>query len=235
MPPQMKNFPGPPVLLPPHRKLVLASASPRRAELLREAGYRFKIVCSPQAELCRKPGTIPVEIWPACVALAKAMAVKPLVRPADIILAADTIVVVDGYILNKAHHRGHARKMLTLLSGRSHRVITGVAILTASRQRFACSVSECRMIPLTPHWLENYLDSGLWRGRAGAYGIQDPAVSADCTVKLISGEWSNVVGLPMELLHQELKAALNAESCALPDVMRPTHQQRSAAPMRVRK
>src|SRR4051812_16838916 len=106
------------------QKLILASASPRRAELLHEAGIEFSVIASESREPSRKPAGIPVELWPACLAYMKAAAVRrQIARGAvlkdAIILGADTIVV-DGMppherILNKAHHRGHARRMLRSL------------------------------------------------------------------------------------------------------------------------
>ncbi|NNM88050.1 MAG: septum formation protein Maf [Phycisphaerae bacterium] len=192
------------VALPPHATLVLASASPRRAELLRRAGYKFIIRPSRCRELCKKPSSIPVEVWPVCVAMAKALAVQQRRHGDEIILAADTIVVVDGRILNKAHHRGQARAMLSLLMGRTHRVMTGMVLLADGAERMACATTVCRMKKASSDWLEKYLDSGQWRGKAGAYGIQDPVVEGHRMVRVISGEWHNVMGLPLDLLRQEL-------------------------------
>lgn len=192
------------VRLPRGTTLVLASASPRRAELLRLAGYEFTVRRGRHRELCKKPASIPVEVWPVCVAMAKALAAQPKRDRQEIILAADTIVVVGGRILNKPHHRGHAREMLALLGGRTHCVMTGLVLLAAGGQRLACATTVCRMKTLSRDWLENYMDSGDWRGKAGAYGIQDPAVEANRMVRVISGEWHNVMGLPLELLRREL-------------------------------
>ncbi len=192
------------VALSRHGTLVLASASPRRAELLRGAGFKFIVRPSRQRELCQKPPSIPVEVWPVCVAMAKALEVRQRSQGEEIILAADTIVVVDGRILNKAHHRGQARAMLSLLMGRTHRVMTGLVLLAGGAERMACATTVCRMKRASSDWLEKYLDSGQWRGKAGAYGIQDRVVEADRMVRVISGEWHNVMGLPLELLRQEL-------------------------------
>ncbi len=196
------------IRLPRSTTLVLASASPRRAELLRLAGYEFIVRPSRHRELCQKPGSIPIEVWPVCVAMAKALAVPRRRNRNEIILAADTIVVVNGSILNKAHHCGHAREMLSLLMGRTHQVMTGLVLLAPGAQRLACATTVCRMKRPSSDWLEKYLDSGQWRGKAGAYGIQDPAVEAHRMVQVISGEWHNVMGLPLELLRQELASLL---------------------------
>lgn len=188
-------------------RLILASASPRRAELLARAGYRFKTMPSPVEEPARRLRTIPLELWPTALAFLKAYAVQQqLGDPRATILGADTIVLLDGKVLGKPRDRRHARQMLRTLSGRRHQVITGLALLRGPVHRFSRAVSVCRIRTLTAGWLETYLDSGLWRGKAGAYGIQD---HDDPWVSLVRGEWSNVVGLPMELLAREL-AALNA-------------------------
>ncbi len=206
--------------LPRNITLVLASASPRRAELLEQAGYEFIVRPSRHRELCKKPQSIPVEVWPVCVAMAKALAVPQSRHRHEIILAADTIVVVDGCILNKAHHRGQARAMLSVLMGRTHRVMTGLVLLAAGTQRMACATTVCRMKKASSDWLEKYLDSGQWRGKAGAYGIQDPAVEAHRLVQVLSGEWHNVMGLPLELLRQELATLLaNRDECSVPSTI----------------
>ncbi len=179
--------------------LVLASASPRRAELLRRAGYTFLVMPSETPEPEQKPAVVPVEIWPAVLALIKARDVAAR-RPDAITLGADTIVEYRGNIINKPRDQVHAREILMALSDTTHRVITGIALLCGEHLRFASAISVCRMARLSADFLAEYLRSGQWRGRAGAYGIQD----LDTQVSLVSGEWSNVVGLPMELLRSEL-------------------------------
>ena len=186
-------------------RIILASASPRRAELLRAAGIEFTVQVSPHPEPARKPAGIPVKIWPMCLAYMKAAAVqRHLPRPSKgtVIVAADTIVVVGEKILNKARDRSHARQILTSLSGRIHRVITGICLMSAdgSRQRLASSQATCKLT-LTRRQLDAYLDTNLWKGKAGAYGIQD---DHDPFVTLLSGEFTTVVGLPMKLLRREL-------------------------------
>ncbi|HMD54857.1 MAG TPA: nucleoside triphosphate pyrophosphatase [Phycisphaerae bacterium] len=183
--------------------LILASGSPRRAELLRQAGYKFSIIKSHLPELSRRPQSVPIKIWPVCLALHKASAVASKLKHPAIVLGADTIVVLDDKIINKARNRAHAREILWSLSGKKHQVITGIALVKGDACRLAVATSICRMKKLSSHWLQMYLDSGLWKGKAGAYGIQD---YDDPMVELISGEWTNVVGLPMGLLGSELNA-----------------------------
>jgi len=183
---------------------ILASASPRRAELLQSAGYKFTVHVSPAREPAHKPANIPTDVWPAVLAAIKAQAVQQHLRTKKLIVAADTIVVCENRILNKAHNRAHAGRMLSSLFDKQHQVITGLAFLQQDRLRLARAVATCYIKRPTNAWLDAYLDSNLWRGKAGAYGIQDP--SAEKLVKLIAGEWSTVVGLPMQLLASELRS-----------------------------
>ncbi len=188
-------------------KLILASASPRRADLMREAGYKYKVQPSPIAEPEHRPRNIPIPLWPAALAYFKARAVaRQIDDPRAIVLGADTIVVLDGKILNKPRDRKHASQMLRQLSGRRHAVLTGLAVLRGESEICGTATSICKVCKLTQAQLGAYLDSGLWQGKAGAYGIQD---DHDPFVTLLSGEWSNVVGLPMNLLADLLAAVIS--------------------------
>jgi septum formation protein len=188
--------------------LVLASASARRAELLREACIHFEVVVSKQEEPEEKPAGIPVEVWPMCLAFMKARSVQEQIsgrrfeggRP--IVLGADTIVVDGHRILNKARDRSHARRMLKSLQGKTHRVITGIALVQGDHVRLSSAEAVCRVKRVSEKWLERYLDSGLWQGKAGAYGIQD--THHDPFITLVSGDFSTVVGLPIGLVQSEL-------------------------------
>ncbi len=202
----------------PH-PLILASASPRRAQLLREAGYTFTVQVSPAKEPALRPRDVPIAIWPATLAYIKAAAVQrhlqslPAPRNssnklAPIILGADTIVTLHNRVLNKPRNRAHARHMLIRLFDQTHQVITGIALLCGDHIRLATATSVCYATPPTAAWLENYLDSHLWRGKAGAYGIQDDAHSSDPFITLLAGEFTNVMGLPMSLLEHELQTFL---------------------------
>lgn len=184
-------------------ELVLASASPRRAQLLREAGYRFRVMKSHLPEPSRRPASVPIRAWPVCLALHKAQNVAAGMKAGSIVIGADTIVVHDGRIINKAANRGQAEKILRSLSGTTHEVITGLVVLRGNECWMESVVSVCRMKKLTDRQLRAYLDSNLWRGKAGAYGIQDSP--QDPFVQLIAGEHSNVMGLPMETLRRALQ------------------------------
>ena len=199
--------------------LILASASPRRAQLLREANIPYQVLVSRVREPEHKPKGIPIDLWPMGLACRKAASVRRQIEKQkgakakiknSVILAADTIVVDDSppvRILNKASDREHARRMLLSLQNKTHRVITGIALLKGERLRLASATATCRVKKFSKAFLEQYLDSGLWRGKAGAYGIQDPHNAAgDPFIELISGEFSTVVGLPMSLVQSELDA-----------------------------
>ncbi len=187
--------------------LILASASPRRAQLLTSINIHFEVVVSPAEEPEKKPAVIPTDFWPACLAFIKATAVREKLKTqhtkhkTSIILAADTIVVHNDRIINKARNRAHARHILASLSGKTHQVITGICILSKNHVRLSRAVATCKFKKLSPTRLTNYLDSNLWQGKAGAYGIQD---GHDPFVTLVSGELSTVMGLPLTLVQQEL-------------------------------
>jgi septum formation protein len=176
-------------------RLILASASPRRQALLREAGYEFLI--SPadidESALAARANLSPDDL-PVYLARAKADAVAAKF-PADVVLAADTIVALDMQVLGKPADADDARRILSLLSGTTHRVITGLSILhRASGTILSDSIaSTVQMRSLTPAQIEAYIATGQWQGKAGAYGIQD----SDPFVARIDGCLTNIVGLPM--------------------------------------
>jgi septum formation protein len=190
----------------PLPKLILASRSPRRRELLAEAGYAFEVV--PPAEtaecgLCS--GENPAQLV-ARLAYQKAADVARRLQSA-LILACDTIAECDGQILGKPEDEPHARQMLEMLSGREHRVFSGLCLwkLPDGEPEIRVAITRLRMDPLSRRQLEDYLAGGQWQGKAGAFGYQDRLG----WVHVIEGSESNVVGLPMELLG-EMIHALNA-------------------------
>ncbi len=177
-------------------RLVLASGSPRRADLLREAGYEFDVV-EPTIE---EPGEVLSHLAPRqqaeALAYFKARSVSDT-HPDGRVLGADTIVVVGGRVLGKPAGRDEAEEMLRTLSGTRHEVITGVALIGPDEVRLIASdVTHITMRRMSPEEIEAYLDSGEWIGKAGAYAIQE---TADRFVEVVEGSFSNVVGLPLEL------------------------------------
>ena len=184
-------------------RLILASASPRRRQLLREAGYDFEVHPADIDEDDYPPQTLPAEIAQRLAMLkAEAMVGK---FPAEVILAADTVVAFGDVPLGKPESEKEAMEMLQLLSGTTHIVVTGVTVLRPST-RFRIStrvMSAVRMRVWTQKELERYVASGDWQGKAGGYGIQDDR--SDPFVTRMAGSHTNIVGLPMEALAEALK------------------------------
>jgi septum formation protein len=182
-------------------KLILASASPRRRQLLAVAGYAFEVDPSDVDEPEPPDGTDPA-VYAALLAWKKAEAVARR-RGSGLILAADTTCAVDRHILNKPLDRADARRMIRLQEGRDTDVLTAICLFRADRWEWAGAVeiSVVRFRALGDDEREAYLDTGRWEGKAGAYGVQD----RDPFVSVTSGSFSNVVGLPMERLAELLQ------------------------------
>ena len=183
-------------------ELILASSSPRRQALLSEAGYVFRVVPPrPEAECGVCSGESPSELV-ARLAYQKAADVAGRVTQ-GVVVACDTVAVCRGQILGKPADERHARQMLELLSGREHRVVSGLCLwqMPGNRSRVEVALTTLRMDALTPHQIDEYLASGLWEGKAGAFGYQDRLG----WLRVIEGSETNVVGLPMELLQTMLE------------------------------
>ena len=179
-------------------RLILASASPRRAELLRAAGYNFEIVAADIDESVREAET------PAQYVRRLASEKSAAVATADsIILGADTAVVVDGAILGKPQDDRDAESMLRRLSGRWHEVITGVSARQADLEICRVETTCVEFAPLGDADVEWYVKSGEGRDKAGAYAIQG---LASRFIPRIEGSYSNVVGLPLAAVAELLKA-----------------------------
>jgi septum formation protein len=180
------------ILLP--MNLILASASPRRAELLRAAGITFEVIVADVDETPRADEQAAGYVQRLAVEKARAVMPRAAGRP---VLAADTVVVVDGAILGKPRDDDDARRMLRLLSGRMHTVLTGVAL--GEDVRVASTVVE--FVPLSTSEIDWYVASGEPGDKAGAYAIQG---LASRFVARIDGSYSNVVGLPVALVYEML-------------------------------
>ncbi len=183
--------------------LVLASSSPRRKELLKEAGIAFEPVDPPVAEPVHLGGEVSPARRAEALAYFKARAVADH-HPGSLVLGADTVVSVDGRLLGKPADADDARRMLRVLSGTRQAVITGVALLGAGRRSIASETTFVTMRDISEEELEDYIASGEWEGKAGAYAIQE---TADRFVTGLEGSFSNVVGLPMELVCRLLRLA----------------------------
>jgi len=172
-------------------QIVLASSSPRRQELLRQVGVSFVIDAPEVDEHVREP-LAPANLVEQ-LALRKARTVARR-HPGRIVLGADTIVVVDGEVLGKPADRADAVAMLERLSGRSHQVLTGVAVVQDGRELVEHEETVVRFAPLTREQVEWYVSTGEPMDKAGAYGIQGRAAAL---ISGISGDYYNVVGLPL--------------------------------------
>jgi len=178
--------------------LTLVSASPQRAQLLRDAGYRFEVVRPRLHEPEEKSRKITPAEHAQALAYFKARSVADQF-PERLLLGADTIVAVGEQTLGKPADRDEARRMLELITRTPHQVITGVALLAPRQDHrvIADEVTRVTMRPLVDEELERYLDGGGWVGKAGAYGL---GAGGDAFVERIDGSHSNVIGLPLELL-----------------------------------
>jgi septum formation protein len=190
-------------------KLILASASPRRRELLAQAGYHFDVQASTVTE-SRRPGEDAIR-FATRLAREKAEEVfarrQSIVEPA-IVMGADTVVVSDGEVLGKPADAADAERMLLLLAGRTHQVVTGVAIVwgtdTGRAVEVAAELTQVTMQTLSPEEVSRYVASGEPMDKAGAYAIQG---YAGRWIPRISGCYFNVVGLPLALVSSLLEAA----------------------------
>jgi septum formation protein len=182
--------------------LILASASPRRRELLTQAGYSFTVKPSSVAEV-RRPEEDAIRF---ATRLAREKAQDVFARhPSSIILGADTVVVCDGEVMGKPADAADAVRMLSLLSGRTHQVVTGVAVVWGDRAaEVAAEVTQVTMRTLSPREISDYVESGEPMDKAGAYAIQGYAAR---WIPRISGCYFNVVGLPLALVASLLEAA----------------------------
>jgi len=183
-------------------RLVLASGSARRRQLLAEAGLEFEVVVPAIPE----PENGPAKLSPArqaeALAYFKARAVAEE-HPDATVLGADTVVAGDHGVLGKPADAGEAQRMLGLLSGTRHQVITGVAVLGPQGERLIASDSTyVTMRRMGEEEIESYVVSGEWQGKAGAYAIQE---TADRFVEALEGSFTNVVGLPIELVLRMLQ------------------------------
>ncbi len=188
-------------------KLILASHSPRRRELLAGAGYEFEVIAPHDSAEC---GVCSSETPPELVARLAYQKAEDVAKRIDagLVLGADTVVECTGRILGKPEDIEHARQMLQLLRGRVHHVYSGVCLWQrpGDHTHVKVDVTRLRMDEVNDAQLEDYLDSLAWEGKAGAFGYQDRLG----WIHILEGSESNVVGLPMELLEQMLRELSSA-------------------------
>lgn len=179
--------------------LILASASPRRSELLRNAGIRFEI---DPAHVAEEPfsGDTPVA-YAQGLARDKALAVLAR-RPEAVVLGADTVVVVDEHLLEKPRDAADAARMLRLLAGRAHQVITGVCVLARQFEAVEAEVTQVTFAAMSDDDIAFYVATGEPMDKAGAYGIQG---IASRWVERVEGCYFNVVGLPVSRVYRMVR------------------------------
>jgi len=181
-------------------RLILASASPRRAELLAAAGFDFEIVPADVDETPHADES--PEAYTLRVAREKARQIARQLSAADVVvLGADTEVAADGHIFGKPRDAHDARRMLQQLSGRVHHVLTAVVIVGPGREAAEVVTTRVHFAPLTGEEIEWYVETGEPMGKAGAYAIQGRGARF---IDRIEGSWSNVVGLPVATVHRLL-------------------------------
>ena len=173
--------------------LILASQSPRRRELLGQMGLTDFIIRPALGEEKADPGLSPDRLVESLSAQ-KGLEVAAASDPGDLVIAADTVVAVDGQVLGKPRDRGDALRMLAALSGRAHTVYTGVTLCRDGAVLTQHEATQVRFRTLTPAEMEAYVDTGEPMDKAGAYGIQGYGA---LLVEGIEGDYSNVVGLPV--------------------------------------
>jgi septum formation protein len=192
--------------LPP---LILGSGSPQRRRLMTEAGYRFEVVVPGEAAECGICSTGGPAALVADLAIRKAADVAGRLggrEEASLVIACDTVAECGGAVLGKPNDEQHARGMLQQLSGTVHRVYSGLCLWPHQFSQpvrpieTRVAVTELRMDPLAESDLDEYLASGLWRGKAGAFGYQDRVG----WLHVVNGSEANVIGLPTELLAEML-------------------------------
>jgi septum formation protein len=186
-------------------EIVLASASPRRRELLAQMGVKFRVEPTDADE------TLPEGAAPARAAaeLAGRKAAAAAAKwPDALVIAADTLVIVEGRILGKPADEREAAEMLRLLRGREHTVATGVCVAFLGRRFSACELTKVRFDSMTDGDIDNYVRTGEPMDKAGAYGIQG---RAGVFISGIEGCWYNVMGLPLATLRKLLEQALGVD------------------------
>ena len=179
--------------------LILASASPRRQELINLISKEVKVIPADVDE--NFDSKIPATAVPEMLAVKKAKAIAES-HPDDVIIGADTSVIVDGEILGKPVDSADAKRMLSLLSGKTHQVVTGCAIFKNGKSLSFSETTDVTFYPLSEEEIDNYIATAEPFDKAGAYGIQG---YGSLLVKEIHGDYFNVVGLPVGKLNKMLK------------------------------
>lgn len=182
-----------------NKKLILASASPRRQELMKDIGCPFECIPSNAKENLNQSLSIDLAIEQIAYDKAKDVFMQ---HPQDVVVGCDTMVVLNGIALGKPKDEEDAKRMLRNLSGKTHQVITGVAIVMENEKFLFHEVTNVTFYDLNENSINAYIETGESMDKAGSYGIQG---YGKILVKGIQGDYFNVVGLPVARLYRELK------------------------------
>lgn len=182
------------------RPIILASKSPRRSQLMQEAGFEFTVASFDTNE--DFDPLMPVKEVAPMLAQRKARACAHLIQDQEVILAADSTVVIGDLILNKPENYDDAVRMLRLLSGNQHTVVTGICLLGKEKEVVLASHTEVWFDALTEEEIDYYIRTYAPYDKAGSYGAQEWI--GHCKINKIEGSYPNVMGLPMDMVYREL-------------------------------
>jgi len=189
------------------QKIILASKSPRRRQLLEQAGFHFEVKTQDTPE--DYPDTLPAEQVAPYLAEKKAAAAAGLIGEGEVLLTADSVVILNGKIYEKPQDRADAQRILRELSGQKHRVVTGVCLMNEVGKRVFSGVSDVQFDVLTDEEINHYIDTYQPYDKAGSYAIQEWI--GLCKISKIEGTYANIMGLPVDLVYRELQALLDPE------------------------
>ncbi|MCB0571813.1 MAG: septum formation protein Maf [Phaeodactylibacter sp.] len=182
------------------KKLILASQSPRRQQLLSQAGFNFEVKIKPIDEVF--PEDMPVDEVAGYLAKQKAEAARAFITSDEIILTADSVVILGNTIFGKPTDFDDARRILRALSGKTHRVITGCCLLSKDKESVFSGESTVEFGPLSDEEIDFYIQAYKPYDKAGAYAIQEWI--GLCKIHRIEGTYANIMGLPVDLVYREL-------------------------------
>ncbi|MEL6718841.1 MAG: Maf family nucleotide pyrophosphatase [Bacteroidota bacterium] len=187
------------------QKIILASQSPRRQQLMREAGFSNFIIRSTNVEE-DYPADLPVKEIAPFLAKKKAMAARSWIKEGEIVLAADSVVVLGEKVYEKPKDYQDAVRILSELSGRMHQVVTGVCLCSVEKEHVFSGITDVYFDDLEEAEINYYIHTCKPYDKAGSYGVQEWL--GHCKVRKIDGSFTNVMGLPMNLVYKELEAFL---------------------------
>lgn len=181
-------------------KIILASKSPRRSQLLQQAGFDFDIRTTEVEE--NYPADLSPALVPEYLAKKKAYASRHFINQEEVILAADSIVIQEGMIFEKPKDHADAIRILKTLSGKKHEVITGVCLLSKNKEKTFSGLSQVYFADLSDDEIDFYIKNYQPFDKAGSYGVQEWI--GLCKIKKIEGTYANIMGLPVDLVYENL-------------------------------